>query len=127
VLAKSRRGERGHSKANENQRGESRISFVRSIFIPDRAQPNRVRRRSEHLPAQPLSELHGALPNTDPNSANNQDVSTTARDANRPGYVQNYNVTIQYQLPGSTVLDGCDAVVQNEIVGAVRTFHLVDV
>ncbi len=33
------------------------------------------------------------------------DVATTARDANRPGYTQNYNFTIQYQLPGSTVLE----------------------
>ena len=32
-------------------------------------------------------------------------MSTTARDANRPGYVQNYNFTIQYQLPGDTVLE----------------------
>jgi hypothetical protein len=45
------------------------------------------------------------LPNTDPNSANYLDVATTARDANRPGYTQNYNFTIQYELPGSTVLE----------------------
>ena len=53
----------------------------------------------------PYPSLQGPLPNTDPNSANYLDVSTTARDANRPGYVQNYNFTIQYQLPGSTVLE----------------------
>ncbi len=53
----------------------------------------------------PYPSLQGALPNTDPNSANYQDVSTTARDANRPGYVQNYNFTIQYQLPADTVLE----------------------
>lgn len=45
------------------------------------------------------------LPNTDPNSANYLDVSTTARDANRPGYTQNYNFTIQYQIAPSTVLE----------------------
>jgi len=53
----------------------------------------------------PYPSLAKPLPNTDPNSANYLDVSTTARDANRPGYTQNYNFTIQYQLPGSTVLE----------------------
>jgi len=54
---------------------------------------------------QPYPSLQAPLPNTDPNSANYQDVATTARDANRPGYTQNYNFTIQYQLPASTVLE----------------------
>jgi hypothetical protein len=49
--------------------------------------------------------LSAPLPDTDPNSANYLDVATTARDANRPGYVQNYNFTIQYQLPADTVLE----------------------
>lgn len=53
----------------------------------------------------PYPSLKGSLPNTDPNSANYQDVSTTARDANRPAYVQNYNFTLQYQLPAETVLE----------------------
>ncbi len=53
----------------------------------------------------PYPSLQGALPNTDPNSANYQDVATTARDANRPGYTQNYNLTIQLQLPAQTVLE----------------------
>ncbi|HEY3458618.1 MAG TPA: TonB-dependent receptor [Bryobacteraceae bacterium] len=49
--------------------------------------------------------LSSPLPNTDPSSAEFNSVTTTARDANRPGYVQNYNFTIQYQLPGATVLE----------------------
>jgi hypothetical protein len=53
----------------------------------------------------PYPNLQGQLPNTDPNSANNLDVSTTARDANRPGYTQNYNFTIQYELAHRTVLE----------------------
>ena len=53
----------------------------------------------------PYPNLPRPLPNTDPNSANYQDVSTTARDANRPGYVQNYNITFQYELPGATVVE----------------------
>ncbi|MEO8659086.1 MAG: TonB-dependent receptor [Bryobacteraceae bacterium] len=55
--------------------------------------------------SNPYPALSGALPNTDPNSANYQNVATTARDANRPGYTQNYNFTIQYELPKSTVLE----------------------
>jgi hypothetical protein len=53
----------------------------------------------------PYPPLQTPLPNTDPNSANYQDVSTTARDANRPGYVQNYSLTVQYELPSRTVLE----------------------
>jgi hypothetical protein len=62
-----------------------------------------------HDPAIYLSQtfpsLSSPLPNTDPSSAEGNQVFTTARDANRPGYVQNYNFTIQYQLPGATVLE----------------------
>ena len=32
-------------------------------------------------------------------------LSTTARDANRPGYVQNWNFTVQYLLPKDSVLE----------------------
>ena len=55
--------------------------------------------------SQPFPSLSAPLPNTDPASANYNDVTTTARDANRPGYVQNWNFTIQYQLPKDTVLE----------------------
>lgn len=53
----------------------------------------------------PYPGLSSPLPNTDPNSANYQDVATTARDANRPGYTQNYNFTIQYEVAPATVLE----------------------
>jgi hypothetical protein len=55
--------------------------------------------------SNPYPNLQGQLPNKDPNSANYLDVATTARDANRPGYTQNYNFTVQYQLAQSTVLE----------------------
>jgi hypothetical protein len=62
-----------------------------------------------HNPAlylnQPFPSLSSPLPNTDPSSAEFNTVFTTARDANRPGYVQNYDFTIQYQLPGETLLE----------------------
>ena len=55
--------------------------------------------------SQPFPNLKAPLPNNDPTSANFTTAATTAPDANRPGYVQNYNFTIQYQLPGQTVLE----------------------
>lgn len=54
----------------------------------------------------PYPSLAGPLPNTDPTQLNYQSaVATTARDANRPGYVQNYSFTVQYLLPKETVLE----------------------
>ena len=55
---------------------------------------------------KPYPALQGSLPNTDPSQANYCcQVATTAKDANRPGYVQNYNLTVQYLLPRETVLE----------------------
>jgi hypothetical protein len=54
---------------------------------------------------QPFPSLSSPLPDTDPASANGSAASTTARDANRPGYVQNWNLTIQYELPKDSVLE----------------------
>jgi carboxypeptidase family protein len=56
--------------------------------------------------SQPYPLFQGTLPVTDPSLANGDGgLATTARDANRPGYVQNWNFTIQYQLPSDTVLE----------------------
>ena len=54
---------------------------------------------------QPFPGLPGGLPNKDPASANFNQVATTAPDANRPGYTQNWDFTIQYQLPKETLLE----------------------
>ncbi len=54
----------------------------------------------------PYPAFTAALPNTDPTQLNFQGgVPTTAPDANRPTYVQNYSFTIQYLLPKETVLE----------------------
>jgi len=56
--------------------------------------------------SQPFPSLPSPLPNTNPALANYQsEVATTAKDANRPGYVQNWNFTIQYLLPSEMVLE----------------------
>ena len=50
-------------------------------------------------------DFTGKLPNTDPASGNFEASQTTAPDANRPGYVQNWNLTVQYELPNDTVFE----------------------
>jgi len=55
--------------------------------------------------SQPFPGLATPLPNKDPSSANFNQVATTAPDANRPGYVQNWDLTVQYELPKETLLE----------------------
>jgi Carboxypeptidase regulatory-like domain/TonB dependent receptor len=55
--------------------------------------------------SKPYPTPAAPLPNTDPSSANFTGGATTAPNANRPGYVQNYNLTIQYQLPKQTLVE----------------------
>ena len=55
--------------------------------------------------SKPFPGLASPLPNKDPSSANFTPGATTAKDANRPGYVQNWNFTIQYELPGQTLVE----------------------
>lgn len=55
--------------------------------------------------AQPFPGLPSPLPNKDPSSANFTMGATTAPNANRPGYVQNWNLTVQYELPKQTLLE----------------------
>lgn len=54
---------------------------------------------------QRYPDLSSPLPDLDPAQANFDSVSTTAPDAQRPGYVQNWNLTVQYELPAETVLE----------------------
>jgi hypothetical protein len=55
--------------------------------------------------SQRFADFHGTLPDTDPASGNFDASQTTAPDAHRPGYVQNWNLTVQYELPGQTVFE----------------------
>jgi len=55
---------------------------------------------------QPFPNYSGTpFPNTAPSSGNFDASTTSAPDANRPGYTSNWNVTVQYQLPKETVLE----------------------
>lgn len=54
----------------------------------------------------PYPSFTGTLPDTDPTQLNySSTATTTAPDANRPTYVQNWEFTVQYQLPKETVLE----------------------
>ncbi len=55
--------------------------------------------------SKPFPGLASPLPNKDPASANFTQGATTARNANRPGYVQNWDFTVQYELPKATLLE----------------------
>lgn len=54
---------------------------------------------------QPFPSLVGSLPNRSATQANNLGYSHIPSDSNRVGYVQNYSLTFQYQLPGSFVAE----------------------
>ena len=77
------------------------FGYSSSVNVPALGNP--------HDPAlflsQPFPGLGSPLPNIDPSSAEGNQVFTTARDANRPGYTQNFDFTIQYELPGETLLE----------------------
>jgi Carboxypeptidase regulatory-like domain len=55
--------------------------------------------------SQPFPSLGFTLPDTSPASAHFNASQTSAPDANRPGYVQNWNLTVQYMLPMSSLLE----------------------
>jgi hypothetical protein len=55
--------------------------------------------------SQPFPSLGFSLPDTSPESSNFNANTTTQPNANRPGYVQNWNLTVQYQLPQEIVAE----------------------
>jgi len=55
---------------------------------------------------QPFPGLGYNLPNTNPANGNFNASQTSTPDSNRPGYVQNYNLTVQYLLPNQMVVEG---------------------
>lgn len=55
--------------------------------------------------SQPFPSLGYNLPVTDPASGHFNASQTVAPDSNRPGYVQNWNLTVQQLLPMSTLLE----------------------
>lgn len=48
----------------------------------------------------PYPNFNGVLPNRNPSGANGQDMTYVAPDSNRLGMMQNFNIGIQWQLPG---------------------------
>jgi hypothetical protein len=55
---------------------------------------------------QPMPSLGYNLPDTNPVDGHFNAGQTVTPDANRPGYVQNWNLTVQYMLPYQMVIEG---------------------
>ena len=55
---------------------------------------------------QPMPSLGYTLPDTNPADGHFNAGQTVTPDANHPGYVQNWNITLQYLLPNQMVLEG---------------------
>ena len=58
-----------------------------------------------HWLDEPYPAFEGTLPNTDPGQLLFTGANTTARDSTRLPYTQNWNLTVQYQLPHQFVLE----------------------
>jgi len=55
---------------------------------------------------QPMPSLGYNLPDTNPANGHFNAGQTVTPDANRPGYVQNWNLTVQYMLPNQMIIEG---------------------
>jgi len=77
-----------------------------SITVPAGSSPTGFALDPSMYLSQPFPSLGYTLPDKNPADANFSATQTVSPDANRPGYVQNYNFTIQYLLPSSIILEG---------------------
>ena len=71
--------------------------------------------------SQPYPSLGYSLPDTNPTNGQFNASTTVSPDANRPGYMQNYNFTIQYLLPKSIVLETALSATRAPGCGASRS------
>ena len=77
-----------------------------NITVPAGSSPTGFALDPSMYLGQPFPGLGYTLPDKNPADAAFSASQTVSPDANRPGYVQNYNVTIQYLLPGAIVMEG---------------------
>lgn len=79
--------------------------FSASIPINAGTSPTGFADDPAHWLDEPYPAFEGTLPDTDPGQGLFTGVETTARDSTRLPYTQNWNLTIQYQLPKEFVLE----------------------
>lgn len=79
--------------------------FSASIPINAGTSPTGFADDPSHWLDQPYPAFEGTLPDTDPGQGLFTGVQTTARDSTRLPYTQNWNLTVQYQLPHEFVLE----------------------
>jgi len=85
--------------------GSFTTGFSASIPINSGTSPTGFADDPSHWLDDPYPDLQGDLPNFDPGQQVYTSKQTTAPDSNRLPYTQNWNVTVQYQLPAETVLE----------------------
>ncbi len=85
--------------------GAFTTGFSASIPINSGTSPTGFADDPAHWLDDPYPPFEGELPNTDPGQQLFTGKSTTAPDSNRLPYTQNWNLTVQYQLPGETVVE----------------------
>ncbi|HEY3439324.1 MAG TPA: TonB-dependent receptor [Paludibaculum sp.] len=76
-----------------------------SITVAAGSSPTKFAQDPAMYLSQPFPSLGYSLPVTDPESGHFNASQTIARDSNRPGYTQNWNLTVQRMLPMSTILE----------------------
>ena len=91
--------------ANNWGYGGFTTGYNASISVPAGSSPTGFALDPSMYLSQPFPSLGYTLPDTNPADAHFNASQTVSPDANRPGYVQNYNLSIQYLLPAQTVLE----------------------
>ena len=76
-----------------------------NITVPAGSSPTGFALDPSMYLSQPFPSLGYSLPDKNPADAQFSATQTVSPDANRPGYVQNYNFTIQYLLPASIIAE----------------------
>ncbi|MGD0579322.1 MAG: carboxypeptidase-like regulatory domain-containing protein [Bryobacteraceae bacterium] len=77
-----------------------------SVSVPTGTSPTGFTQDPAFYLNQPMPSQGFTLPDTNPADGNFNASQTVTPDANRPGYVQNWNLTIQYLLPYQMVVEG---------------------
>jgi hypothetical protein len=91
--------------ANNWGYGGFTTGYNANISVPAGSSPTGFALDPAMYLSQPFPSLGHTLPDTNPADAHFNANTTVSPDANRPGYTQNYNFTIQYLLPKDTVLE----------------------
>jgi hypothetical protein len=77
-----------------------------NVSVPTGTSPTGFTQDPSMYLNQPFPNLSYTLPDTNPTDGNFNAGQTATPNSNHPGYVQNYNFTVQYLLPYQMVVEG---------------------